>query len=81
MLTNRMVGQRERFFNFKHLGLIISFDSNLAATLTYNELIDKLNQRAKKVPFYRDANIFKRRNLCVAKKNRVRLPIWWSEHL
>ena len=50
----------------KHLGIIISFDQELARDSTYDELCVKLEKRAKSIPLRSGYNLIKRRNLCSA---------------
>ena len=49
---------------FKHLGVYLSFDQNLARNHTYNELCNKLEKKAKQIPLKSGYNLIKRRNLC-----------------
>ena len=50
--------------HIKHLGITISFDFDLAKKLTYDNLFEKLEERALKIPLRAGYNLFKRRNLC-----------------
>ena len=55
--------------HLKHLGIYLSFDMNIGARLTYDELLSKLDARAKRIPLRSSYNIFKRRNLCMSLLN------------
>lgn len=57
--------------NLKHLGIFLSFDNNMGAKLTYDELITNLEKKAMKYPLKSSYNIFKRRNLCTALMNSM----------
>ena len=56
---------------FKHLGIIISFDMAQGAKLTYDELIQKLDRKAKQYPLFSNYSIIKRRNLCMSLLNSM----------
>ena len=51
---------------FKHLGIYISFNQNMACQRTYQELINKMEKKLSTVPFRTGYNLIKRRNLCSA---------------
>ena len=57
--------------HLKHLGIYLSFDMNLGAKLTYDELLTKLDSKAKHIPLRSNYNIFKRRNLCMSLLNSM----------
>ena len=56
---------------FKHLGIFISFDMIQGAKLTYDELIKKLERKAKQYPLHSNYSIIKRRNLCMSLLNSM----------
>ena len=55
----------------KHLGIFISFDMLQGAKLTFDELILKLDKKAKQYPLHSNYNIIKRRNLCMSLLNSM----------
>ena len=60
----------------KHLGIFLSFDTQMAANLTYNELFDRMDNKAKRFPMHFGDNILKRRNLCVSLMNSMAYHIF-----
>lgn len=57
--------------DFKHLGIYLSFDLELAAEKTYSELICNLDKKSKTLPMRGGYNLFKRRNLCSSLLNSM----------
>ena len=57
--------------SLKHLGIHLSFDMKNAAQITYDELLNNLNKKAKFLPLRNSYNIFKRRNLCMSLLNSM----------
>ena len=55
----------------KHLGIYLSFDEKLASSMTYNELINKLNSRSKNICFSYGSSVLKRRNVCTSLMNSL----------
>ena len=62
--------------NIKHLGIYIGFDVLRSAEMTYNELISKMEKKAKCFPMKFGFSILKRRNVCMAILNSMAYHIY-----
>ena len=60
----------------KHLGIYIGFDGPKCSEMSYNELIEKMERKAKGFPMKYGFSILKRRNVCMAILNSMAYHIY-----